>query len=433
MRFRNGLCYPKSLKKLMFDAMEKYLVGGAVRDQLLGYPVKERDWVVVGETPESMIKKGFRPVGKDFPVFLHPESHEEYALARTERKTAPGYKGFVVHADVDVTLEQDLQRRDLTINAIAMTPEGEIVDLYGGRNDLEKRMFRHVSPAFSEDPVRILRVARFAARYRHLGFKRAAETTEMMRKMVEAGEVDHLVPERVWAELYKALNEVSPSAFFHTLIECGALERLFPEIHNLFGVPQPPKYHPEIDTGVHALMSLEQAALLSNKPEVRFAALVHDLGKALSPKDNLPHHYGHESKGLPILEALCGRLRVPNTFKQLAMHVMQYHTHCHKVTELKPSTLVDLLAALGAFKQHNPLSDFVLACEADAKGRTGLEDKPYPQAAYLLNAAKAAAAIDTSSIMKSDLQGAQIGEAIRQFRINAVTALVKIERFSPVN
>lgn len=410
--------------------MEKYLVGGAVRDQLLGYPVKERDWVVVGETPESMINQGFRPVGKDFPVFLHPDTHEEYALARTERKTAPGYKGFVVHADIDVTLEQDLQRRDLTINAIAMTPKGEMIDPYGGRNDLDKRLFRHVSPAFSEDPVRILRVARFAARFRHLGFKLATETTEMMRKMVEAGEVDHLVPERVWAELYKALNEASPSAFFHTLIECGALERLFLEIHNLFGVPQPPKYHPEIDTGIHALMSLEQAVLLSNKPEVRFAALVHDLGKALSPKDNLPHHYGHESKGLPVLEALCERLRIPNTFKQLAMHVMQYHTYCHKVTELKPSTLVDMLAALGAFKQHNPLSDFALACEADAKGRTGLEDKPYPQAAYLFNAAKAAAAIDTSRVMKSDLQGAQIGEAIRQLRIKAVAALVKIEQQS---
>lgn len=408
--------------------MEKYLVGGAVRDRLLGYPVKERDWVVVGETPESMIKLGFRPVGKDFPVFLHPETHEEYALARTERKTAPGYKGFVVHADVDVTLEEDLRRRDLTINAIAMTPEGEIVDPYGGSNDLDKRLFRHVSPAFSEDPVRILRVARFAARYRHLGFKSAAETTEMMRDMVEAGEVDYLVPERVWAELYKALNEASPSAFFNTLIECGALARLFPEIYNLFGVPQPPKYHPEVDTGVHTLMALEQAALLSDKPEVRFAALVHDLGKALSPKEDLPHHKGHELNGLPILEKLCKRLCVPNHFKHLAAHVMQYHTHCHKVKELKPGTLVDLLAALGAFKQLNQVADFVLACEADAKGRTGLENQPYPQAAYLLEAAEIAASVDTSTVTNSGLQGAQIGEAIRQLRIRAVRELVKIEQ-----
>jgi tRNA nucleotidyltransferase (CCA-adding enzyme) len=408
--------------------MEKYLVGGAVRDQLLGYPIKEHDWVVVGETPESMIKQGFRAVGKDFPVFLHPDTHEEYALARTERKTAPGYKGFVVHADVDVTLEQDLQRRDLTINAIAMTPEGEFIDPYGGRDDLDKRLFRHVSPAFAEDPVRILRVARFAARYQYLGFKLATDTKDLMRTMVDAGEVDHLVPERVWAELLKALNEASPSAFFHTLTECEALEKIFPEIYNLFGVPQPEKYHPEIDTGVHALMCLEQAAVLSIKPEVRFAALVHDLGKALSPKDNFPHHYGHETKGLPVLEALCNRLRVPNSFKSLALHVMQYHTHCHKVAELKPSTLVDLLNTLGVFKQHNQFPEFLLACEADAKGRTGLENKPYPQAAYLLTAASVAASVDTIDLMGGKLQGAEIGEAIRRLRIQAITELTKPEQ-----
>ncbi len=403
--------------------MEKYLVGGAVRDKLLGYPVKECDWVVVGETPESMIKQGFRAVGKDFPVFLHPETHEEYALARTERKTAPGYKGFIIHADVDVTLEQDLQRRDLTINALAMTPEGEIIDPYGGRDDLDKRIFRHVSPAFAEDPVRILRVARFAARYHHLGFKLAPDTQELMRAMVNAGEVNHLVPERVWAELFKALNETSPSAFFYTLIECGALEKIFPEIYRLFGVPQPEKHHPEIDTGVHAMMCLEQAALLSTKPEVRFAALVHDLGKALSPKDNLPHHYGHETKGLPVLETLCNRLRVPNAFKSLAQHVMQYHTHCHKVRELKPSTLVDLLSTLGAFKQHNQFLEFLLACEADAKGRTGLENRPYPQAVYLMTAAKTAASVAVSDLMDGSLQGAQIGEAVRRLRTQAIAEM----------
>lgn len=408
--------------------MKKYLVGGAVRDQLLGYPVKERDWVVVGETPESIISQGFRPVGKDFPVFLHPETQEEYALARTERKTAPGYKGFVVHADVDVTLEQDLQRRDLTINAIAMTTEGEIIDPYGGRADLAKRLFRHVSPAFAEDPVRILRVARFAARYQHLGFKLATETQTLMQAMVDTGEVDHLVPERVWAELSKALTEKSPAAFFYTLKDCGALEKIFPEIYNLFGVPQPPKYHPEIDTGVHVMMSLEQANLLSTKPEVRFAALVHDLGKALSPKDNLPHHYGHETKGLPVLEALCNRLRVPNAFKSLAQHVMEYHTHCHKAMELKPSTLVDLLNTLGVFKQHNQFHEFLLACEADAKGRTGLENRPYPQADYLSAAAKTAVAVDTSSLTNGELQGAAIGEAIRQLRIKAVSDKIKSEQ-----
>lgn len=413
--------------------MEKYLVGGAVRDQLLGYPVKERDWVVVGETPESMIKQGFRAVGKDFPVFLHPDSHEEYALARTERKTAPGYKGFIVHADVDVTLEQDLKRRDLTINAIAMTPQGEIIDPYGGRDDLDRRIFRHISPAFAEDPVRILRVARFAARYHHLGFKLASDTTELMRVMVDAGEVDHLVPERVWAELFKALNEPSPSAFFYTLMDCGALELIFPEIYKLFGVPQPEKYHPEIDTGVHSMMCLEQASQLSTKPEVRFAALVHDLGKALSPKYNLPHHYGHETKGLPVLEALCSRLRVPNAFKALALHVMQYHTHCHKAAELKPSTLIDLLNTLGAFKAHNHLADFLLACEADAKGRTGLENKPYPQATYLLTAAKAAASVDTTALLNGNLQGAEIGEAIRRLRIQAIADMTKAEQPNNIN
>lgn len=403
--------------------MKKYLVGGAVRDRLLGYSVTERDWVVVGETPESMIKMGFRPVGKDFPVFLHPKTHEEYALARTERKTGPGYKGFIVHAEVDVTLEQDLRRRDLTINAIAMTPEGQIIDPYGGREDLEQRIFRHVSPAFTEDPVRILRVARLAARYRHLGFTLATETLEMMKAMVDAGEVSHLVPERVWAELKKALGERSPSAFFYILRECGALEPIFPEINNLFGVPQPERYHPEIDTGIHTMMSLEQAALLSEKLEVRFATLVHDLGKALSPKDNLPHHHGHENRGLPVLEALCERLRVPNAFRILAQQVMEHHTHCHKALELKPSTLVDFLTSIGAFKRHNQFPDFLLACEADAKGRTGLENRSYPQAQYLVEASKTAASVDVSELVNGNLYGAEIGDAIRRLRIEAVSGM----------
>lgn len=407
--------------------MEIYLVGGAVRDQLLGLPVKERDWVVIGETPESMVKQGFRPVGKDFPVFLHPQSREEYALARTERKTAPGYKGFTVHASPDVSLEQDLIRRDLTINAMAMTPEGLLVDPYGGRSDLERRIFRHISPAFAEDPVRILRIARFAARYAHLGFTLAEETRVLMQSMVTAGEVDHLVPERVWAELFKALNEKSPSAFFYTLKDCAALDKIFPEISCLFGVPQPEKHHPEIDTGIHAMLCLEQAALLSPSPEVRFAALVHDLGKGLSPKANWPHHYAHETQGLPVLERMCARLRVPNSFKSLAMQVMQYHTHCHRALELRASTITDMLAALGAYKPNNKLPEFLLACEADAKGRTGFEHSPYPQAGLLSAAAKEAASVDTSAILNSELKGADIGEAIRRLRIKAVAEFIKSE------
>ena len=404
--------------------MKIYLVGGAVRDQLLGLPVIEKDWVVIGETPEAMVKQGFRPVGKDFPVFLHPQTHDEYALARTERKTAPGYKGFAVHASPDVSLEQDLIRRDLTINAMAMTPQGQLIDPYGGLQDLENRVFRHISPAFAEDPVRILRVARFAARYRHLGFTLAAETGALMQSMVTAGEVDYLVPERVWAELFKALKERTPSAFFYILKDCTALAKIFPEIDCLFGVPQPKIHHPEIDTGLHSMLCLEQAALLSARPEVRFAALVHDLGKGITPKENWPHHYGHETKGLHILENLCARLRVPNTFKALAMHVMQYHTHSHKAFELRASTLTDMLIALGAFKTNNTLPEFLLACAADAKGRTGVEHATYPQAGLIKLAANASASVDTSIVLNSGLQGAKIGEAIRRLRIKAVTDVI---------
>ena len=404
--------------------MEIYLVGGAVRDQLLNYPVFEKDWVVIGETPESMIEQGFKPVGKDFPVFLHPKNHDEYALARTERKTAPGYKGFSVDTSADVTLEDDLLRRDLTINAMAMATNGQLIDPYGGQEDIKNKIFRHISPAFAEDPVRILRVARFSARYHHLGFTLAEETRSLMQAMVDSGEVDHLVPERIWAELYKALKEKTPTAFFYSLKNCNALEKIFPEINTLFGVPQPEQYHPEIDTGLHSLLSLEQACHLSTKPEVRFAALVHDLGKGCTPKAHWPHHHGHETSGLPSLDNLCTRLHVPNTFKTLAAHVMRYHTHCHKAFELRATTLTDLLAMLGAFKNITNLHDFVLACEADAKGRTGLEKKPYPQANFLLQANQAAVSIDTSAIMQSDLKGPKIGEAIRQLRIKAVTEVI---------
>lgn len=406
--------------------MKTFLVGGAVRDTLLNYPVKEKDWVVIGETPESMVKQGFQPVGKDFPVFLHPQTHDEYALARTERKTAPGYKGFTIHASPDITLDQDLIRRDLTINAMAMDEQGNIFDPYHGQKDLENRLFRHVSPAFSEDPVRILRIARFAARYAHLGFTIAEETLNLMKQMVSNGETDHLVAERVWAELVKALSEKSPSAFFYTLKECNALETIFPEIDQLFGIPQPEKHHPEVDTGLHSILSLEQACLLSDKPEIRLAALLHDLGKAVTDKSKWPSHHCHEQKGLVQLDQFCQRLRVPKHFKMLATQVMHYHTHCHRCFELKATTLTDMLNTLGAFKtSNNTLNDFLLACEADAKGRTGLENQPYPQAGYLIAIADAARNIDTKNILDSDLKGPQIGDAIRRERISAIKSYIK--------
>ena len=405
--------------------MKCYLVGGAVRDHLLKLPIQERDWVVLEETPESMIRQGFRPVGKDFPVFLHPSSHEEYALARTERKTAPGYKGFSVHAAPDVTLEQDLMRRDLTINAMAMTLDGTLIDPFGGRRDLEQRIFRHISPAFSEDPVRILRVARFAARYARLEFNIAAETLALMQQMVDSGEVDYLVPERVWGELVKALIESAPVAFFKVLRSCGALVKIFPELDALFGVPQPAQSHPEIDTGIHSLLSLEQASRLSAKPEVRFAALVHDLGKARSSREHWPRHHGHEQNGLPILDGLCARLRIPKNYQRLAERVIRYHTRCHRAFELRPATLVDMLSELGAFKTGNSLEDVLLACEADCKGRTGLENTPYPQAHYIKSALKAATAIDTAAVLQGNYRGPQIGQAIRRLRIKAIADFIK--------
>ncbi|MDD1622911.1 MAG: multifunctional CCA addition/repair protein [Methylococcaceae bacterium] len=400
--------------------MKTYLVGGAVRDRLLGFPVKERDWLVVGAVAETMLDQGYRPVGKDFPVFLHPQTHEEYALARTERKTAPGYRGFQVYAAPDVTLEEDLRRRDLTINAMAIGEDGVLIDPFGGQRDLQNRILRHVSPAFNEDPVRILRVARFAARYAHLGFTVADETLQRMRNMVATGEADHLVAERVWAELHKALLEATPSAFFQTLKNCGALRVMFPEIDALFGVPQPEKYHPEIDTGVHILMVLDQAASLSAKADVRLAALLHDLGKALTPSQYWPSHHGHEQKGLSALHSLCERLRVPKSFKILCAQVMEYHTHCHRALELRADTLVDMLQAIGAFKPDNRLEEFILACEADARGRTGFEKRLYPQADYIRAAAAQAATVDAHSVLHGNLQGAQIGAAIRRHRIAAV-------------
>lgn len=402
--------------------MEIYLVGGAVRDTLLGLAVKERDWVVVGSTPEAMVKLGYRPVGKDFPVFLHPESHEEYALARTERKTAPGYKGFTVHASPDVTLEEDLQRRDLTINAIAQSVDGTLIDPFNGREDLNQGLLRHVSAAFVEDPVRILRVARFAARFAKWGFKVAHDTHKLMQEMVANGEVDHLVAERVWTETHKALCEDKPSRYFEVLQHCGALAVVFPEIDRLFGVPQPAHYHPEIDTGVHVMMVLDQAAKLSSDPKVRFAALMHDLGKGTTPEAKWPSHHGHEQRSVGLVQALCKRLRVPNDFRDLALKVAQYHTHCHRALELKPSTLLDTLQNLDVFRQPQRLEDFLLACTADSRGRTGHEDSAYPQADLFRAAFEAASNVDTKALVAEGLQGNEIRERLWSLRLTAVSA-----------
>ncbi len=406
--------------------MKTYLVGGAVRDRLLNYPVFERDWVVVGSTADKMIAQGFRPVGKDFPVFLHPKTNEEYALARTERKTAPGYKGFVIHADTDVTLEQDLFRRDLTINAIAEDDSGRLFDPYGGQQDLEARQLRHVSEAFIEDPVRILRIARFAARYAHLGFKVADETMALMREMTARGEVDALVAERVWAELVKALSEHTPQQFFHVLRDCNALERLFPELDALFGVPQPAQYHPEVDTGLHTLMALEQAAKLSDSPVVRFAAVMHDIGKGLTAPEILPGHHGHEEAGAKLFEEVADRLRPPDQYKRLASQVIRYHTHCHRAFELKASTLVDTLYALDALRKNNEsLELFLFACMADARGRTTFENRNYEQFNVFRTAQQAALNVEVQPILESGLTGSRIGEELRRKRIEAVKTAIR--------
>lgn len=406
--------------------MEIYLVGGAVRDSLLGLEPKERDWVVVGATVEAMERQGYRLVGKDFPVFLHPQTHEEYALARTERKTAPGYKGFAVHAEPEVTLEQDLLRRDLTINAMAQTADGDIIDPFAGQQDLADKHLRHVSPAFAEDPVRILRVARFAARFAHLGFTVAAETNALMRGMVAAGEVDALVPERVWAETERALGTATPNRFFEVLRECGALAKLFPEIEKLYGVPQPEKHHPEIDTGVHTMLVLEQAARLSPSTEVRFAALVHDLGKGTTPEEQWPKHINHEEQGLPLVAALCERLRVPNTYRDLALAVTRYHLHYHRAGELKPATLLKTLNALDAFRRPQRFEDFLLACEADSRGRPGFEDADLDQTGIMRKALASAAELTARPLIEKGLSGPAIGEELDRLRTQAIrTALDK--------
>jgi tRNA nucleotidyltransferase (CCA-adding enzyme) len=401
--------------------MKVYLVGGAVRDEQLGLPVTERDWCVVGATPAEMREAGYRQVGKDFPVFLHPDTGEEYALARTERKTAAGYHGFEFHTDPGVTIEDDLGRRDLTINAIAKDDRGNVVDPHGGITDIRDRVLRHVSDAFIEDPVRVLRVARFAARFSSMGFEIAPETMSLMRSMTDDGEIDALVPDRVWKETELALLGRDSRVYFETLRECGALAVLLPEVDRLFGVPQPAQWHPEVDSGVHVMMVLDQAEKLSPDLEVRFAALVHDLGKGTTRKHALPSHPGHEKRGVKLIRRLAERLPVPNACRDLGALVSEYHTHCHRAFELRAATILRMLEATDAFRRPRRFEQFLLTCEADARGRKGLEDRDYAQVELLRGAYAAAGTVDTAAIAAQH-EGRKIGEAIRRERLAAVEA-----------
>jgi len=403
--------------------MQVYLVGGAVRDGLLGRAVSERDWVVVGATPAELEKAGFIPVGRDFPVFLHPQTREEHALARLERKIGPGYRGFTTEFSPGVTLEDDLRRRDLTINAMAEDGTGKLIDPYGGKRDLDARLLRHVSEAFVEDPVRILRVARFAARYAPLGFTVAEETLALMRRMVEDGEANALVAERVWAESEKALAEARPDVFISVLRACGALRVIYPEIDALFGVPQAEKWHPEIDTGVHQLLALREAVKLGGGVAVRFAVLMHDLGKAATPADVLPSHHGHEDAGVALVEQLCARLRVPNHLRELAVVTARYHTHVHRAFELRAATILKTLEGCDALRRPERFADLLLACEADARGRTGFEQRDYPQRAFFAAARERAAAVALTEEERQGKTGEQIGEELRRRRLAALEEL----------
>jgi tRNA nucleotidyltransferase (CCA-adding enzyme) len=403
--------------------MQVYLVGGAVRDARLGIPHRERDWCVVGASPSELEARGYRRVGKEFPVFLHPETKEEYALARTERKTAPGYHGFDFDCSTDVTIEDDLRRRDLTINAMAEDADGRLIDPWGGLADIENRTLRHVSDAFVEDPVRILRVARFAARFVDLGFAVADETLALMRRMVDNGEVDALVPDRVWKETELALAGGHARVFFEVLRECGALRVLFPEVDSLFGIPQPEKWHPEIDTGVHVMMVLDQAEKISGDIEVRFAALVHDLGKGTTPRRQLPGHRGHEERGCKLIRSLCERLPVPNACRDLGLLAAEFHTHVHRALELRPKTILKVLERTDAFRRPQRFEQLLLTCEADARGRAGLEERHYEQARVFRGAFQAAASIDAAAVAASN-DDREIPAAIRRARLRAITEFV---------
>ena len=402
--------------------MQVYLVGGAVRDQLLGYPITDRDWVVVGATPESMQESGYRPVGKDFPVFLHPETKEEYALARTERKVSRGYHGFEFNTSQDVTLEQDLQRRDLTINAIAQSDSGKIIDPWNGQMDLQNKILRHVSPAFAEDPLRVLRVARFHARLSPLGFSVAPETLDLMRSLAASDELASLAAERVFAELSQSLQFRNPRPFFETLRECGALQKILPELDNLFGTPQVAEHHPEIDAGIHTMMVLTQACELTADPAARFASICHDLGKGTTPKELLPTHHGHEERGAKLTDQLTQRLKTPKHFRELAIHTARYHTHCHRAFELNPGTILKLLLALDAIRRPDRFKLYLLICEADSRGRLGFEDRPYPQALYLQTHANKVQAINSGEIAKrARAAGKPVAEFIHRERLRVIT------------
>jgi tRNA nucleotidyltransferase (CCA-adding enzyme) len=403
--------------------MEVYLVGGAVRDRLLGRPVTERDWVVVGARPEDLQHQGYLPVGREFPVFIHPKTREEYALARLERKIAPGYRGFATEFSPAVTLEEDLRRRDLTINAMAESASGQIIDPYGGRDDLAARLLRHVSPAFVEDPVRVLRVARFAARYAALGFRVAEETLALMRRMSASGELAALVPERVWQETERALSETRPEVFFETLRACGALAVIFPEVDALYGVPQPATWHPEIDTGVHVMMALRWAADAGLPTTARFAVLTHDLGKARTPPEQWPSHHGHGEAGVPIIVALCARLKTPHAYRDLAVLTARYHAQVHRAQQLRPTTLLKLLEATDACRRPERFDALLGACAADACGRRGLADQPYPQAEYLRRARAACAAVRLTSAERQSLTGPEAGERMHAKRLEALQAV----------
>lgn len=401
--------------------MKIYLVGGAVRDKLLGLPVYDRDWVVVGAAPDDMLAQGYQQVGKDFPVFLHPKTHEEYALARTERKSGTGYTGFTCYAAPDVTLQDDLLRRDLTINAIAEDSDGQLVDPYHGQADLENRILRHVSPAFRDDPLRVLRLARFAAKYAHLDFTIAPETQAMMSEMAANGELNTLTAERVWKETEKALTTESPQVYFRVLRDCGALVILFPEIDALFGVPAPEKWHPEIDTGIHTLLTVQEAATLTTSITVRFAALCHDVGKGVTPKEEWPHHYRHNATGVPIARELCERLKVPTEIRDFTLIAVQHHDLVHSVEQLKPSTLINLFNTIDVWRKPERLEQLILVSEADSKGRTGWENKPYPQADYLMQAYQVAARVTAKDVMAEGITGPAIRDALHEKRIRALT------------
>lgn len=400
--------------------MKIYLVGGAVRDQLLNLPVKDRDWVVVGATPETLLQQGYQQVGKDFPVFLHPDTHEEYALARTERKSGSGYTGFTCYAAPDVTLEDDLQRRDLTINAIAYSAKGEYIDPYHGIDDIHAKLLRHVSDAFSEDPLRVLRVARFAARFAPLGFTIAPETLSLMQEMTNSGELNALTAERVWKETEKALHSQAPQVYFEILHQCGALKILFPEINALFGVPAPKKWHPEIDTGIHTMMVLAMASRLTDDIAVRFSALCHDLGKGVTPVENWPHHHGHGPAGVPLVETLCQRYRIPNQIRDLAKLAAKYHDHLHRIERMRPSKIIRLFDAIDAWRKPERIDQLAIISEADARGRQGTENLPYPQGIFFRQAFKIANQVDVKSIVSRGVKGSAIREALTKQREVAI-------------